>query len=112
MSSLVDELLETHGYVFEKTELLRSVLRAKYGTDAWPAVSDAWWELDFSGFSKGIGVNLSLIAMQELLPMFESFKRAVNQASLKARTLQADIDRAVAEIYGLTEAELALVTGT
>jgi len=112
ISDLVIDLLDTNQLILEKTESLRSLLKAKYGSATWASGLDSWWDLDFSGFSKGIGVKLNLAEMQELLPVFESAKQLVSQASLNARTLQADVDRLVADIYGLTEAELALVAGT
>lgn len=110
-----EAIIESTKYLQSTTSNLIGFLKSKYSIDKPSTKLQNWPSLDFKGFLGELAkakVKLSLSEEAEWMAYFHEQKAKALALQSDISRLDAEIDRLVYELYGLTEEEIRIVEGT
>lgn len=89
----------------------KNLIRAEFNVDKWPTKLNKWWTKNFVEFIAGIDRNLSITQKDELLQIYEKYKKTCLELDSKITATQKEIDYSLYKLHGLTLEEVAIVEG-
>lgn len=92
-----------------KNSNFKKVIGAEFSIEKWSTKLNKWWTLDFSNFVKALKVNLTLAQKDELLQLFEKYRKECADLDAQIQKTDAEIDQIVYKLYNLTPDEIATV---
>lgn len=107
-----DAMLSLNRELHDKSEVFLKNISAKYTVEKITRKLEKWWELDFAGFVKELKIKISLTQQEELMEYFETRKKEITEIDARIRKTDAEIDEMVFDLYGLTEEERGIVSGS
>lgn len=87
----------------------QSIVKSEFETSSWPTKLNKWWGLDFIEFTKILKVKTSLQQRDELIQLFEKYKKECVELDSKIQPAEKEIDKIVYKLYKLTPDEIAIV---
>lgn len=106
ISEKVDLLLNYNLFFQEKLQKSLKLLQQEFQLEKVSTKLEKFYELDFDGFIKALGIKkLDLQKKSELLDFFEKNKRELLDLKLQIEKEDRVIDEMVFDLYGLTEEE-------
>ncbi len=109
IGKMIDYMLE----IFAEAQLLDShfkqLVQSEFSIESWSTKLSKWWTLDFADFAKYLKVNLSLAQKDELLPLFEKYRKQSIELNANLQKTEHEIDDLVYKLYNLTPEEINIV---
>ncbi len=102
-------MLDAIATLQNKSNSFRKLISSEYGIEKWAAKLNKWWTLDFADFVKVLKVKLSLQQKDELLQLFEKYKKECAELDTQIQKTDQEIDQLVYKLYNLTPEEITIV---
>lgn len=117
-----NSIIESVNQIIDNTTLFQNVqnqfiqlLQSKFSIEKLTKKLENWYELEFGDFLKELKkakVQLSLSEEAEWMQYFNEQKQKAQTLKSEINRVDAEIDKMVYQLYGLTEEEIAIVEGS
>jgi len=111
---MVDQILNASKILLVNIDIVLNLIQAKFSISKPSTKLQNWPSLDFKGFLgelKKAKVQLSLSEEADWITYFNEQKQKANALQSEINRIDAEIDKLVYELYGLTEEEIRIVEG-
>lgn len=110
LATLVNANINATKEAQEKTLRFKKLVTAEFKIEKWGRNLSKWWTLDFTQFSKALGVKkLPLAQKDDLLTLYDKYRAELIDLSDKIKKADDQIDTLVFDLYQLTSDEIKIV---
>ncbi|CAN5667095.1 TaqI-like C-terminal specificity domain-containing protein [soil metagenome] len=93
----------------KKNTQFQNVIHSEFNILGWTTKLNKWWNLGFTEFTKAVNTKLSLQQKDELIQLYEKYRKECADLEEKISRTEHEIDQLVYKLYGLTEEEISIV---
>ncbi len=113
MPSQLTELSQQMSFYVDNINKVRfrfeEIVGSEFDIEKWPNKLNRWWTLDFTDFVKALKVKLSLQQKDELLQLFEKYRKECADLDAQIQKTDHEIDQLVYKLYNLTPEEIKTI---
>lgn len=109
LAKLHDKIVADKDNLKDSSYKLQRIIEAEFNLEKWPTKLNKWWTLDFADFVKALKVKISLQQKDELLQLFEKYRKECADLDAQIQKTDHEIDQLVYKLYGLTNEEIQTV---
>lgn len=109
LADTVDKMLQINTELFEQDAHFRKLVASELAITKWPTKLNRWWTLDFSDFISTLKAKSSLAQRDDLLQLFEKYKKDCSKLDVSIQKTDRETDHLVYELYHLTHEEIQIV---
>jgi type I restriction-modification system DNA methylase subunit len=87
----------------------RKLICSEFTVEKWPTKLNKWWQLEFDKFISTLKIELSLQQKDELLSLFEKYKKECSVYNNRIIETEDEINQLVYKLYELTPEEVKII---
>ena len=111
LSDLAETMEIANKQLIASSKRFQKLVSNEYGLDSWPSKLNKWWLLDFTGFVSAFKVKLSLQQKDELLGLFDKYRKELTTLDVEIKQNDQKINQFIYKLYGLEPSEITTIEG-
>lgn len=109
LENKVEDILKLSADLYSTSSRFKQLIKSEFDISKLPVKLNRWWVLDVNEFLVTLRLNLSLQQKDELLQLFEKYKKECVELDTQIQKTDQEIDQLVYKLYKLMPEEIAIV---
>ncbi len=109
ITTAVQRISSATKQLYDSSKRVDDLVMSEFNDAKAPSKITSWWELDFSDFINALHSNISLSQKDELLHVFNKYRKEFSELSDEIQKTDQDIDQLIYQIYELSDKDISIV---